>query len=128
MLGHQHLLQQCSQLDFTPGTACLDVGQHFLEVAYACGQGLHLAKPLMDHLQTLADQPKRIAQALLQGRLQLLIDGPTHLFQLAGIIGLNSRQAGLDRLAQLLKSLFIAVCQSFKLLRESIQLLPLQRR
>ena len=126
MLGSQNLIEQGFQLNLAPGPARLDVGQHLLQVADTGGQRLHLAESLVHQFQPLADQLERIAEALLQRRVQLLVDRLAHLFQLAGVIGLDCAEARLDRYAQLLEALFVALRQARQLLGKRFKLLPLQ--
>jgi hypothetical protein len=96
LVGRQQLFEQGRQLDFAPGAARLDIGQHALEVADTGRQRLHFTETAMDLLQAIADQLERFAQTLLQRRMQLLVDRPPHLFQLVGVVGLDGRQPPLD--------------------------------
>ena len=126
LLGSQNLIEQGFQLNLAPGPARLDVGQHLLQVADTGGQRLHLAESLVHQFQPLADQLERIAEALLQRRVQLLVHRLAHLFQLAGVVGLYRAEARFDRYAQLLEALFVALRQARQLLGKRFKLLPLQ--
>ena len=55
---------------------------------------MHLLQPLGDLLEALAE-------AGLQGGLQLLVDGGAHLIELGGVAGLQLGQLRLERLAHL---------------------------
>ena len=126
LLGGEHLVEQGLELDFAPGAARLDVGQHLLQVADAGGQRVHFAEALVHLFQPFAHELERVAEALLKCRVQLLVNRLAHLFELAGVVGLDCPEACFDRDAQLLEALFIALCQPRQLLGESLQLLALQ--
>ena len=96
----QHLLEHVAELVFPPGAAGLDIRQGALEVAHAIGQRLHLAQPLVDLLQPLGDLLERLAEARLQGLLQLFLDHLLHLLEAFVVLGLQCFQAFLHPLTQ----------------------------
>ena len=122
----QNLFQQAAQLDLTKGAACLDIDQYLFKITDPICQTLHLAQPLLNLLQPLANQLERIPQALLQRFVQLFINRGTHLLQLAGIILLNHQQAGLHGLTQLIHPAFVADSHGLELTSKNIQLILLQ--
>ncbi len=75
----QDLLDDGTKLHLAPRAARLDVGQNALKVTHTGGQGLHLAQPTMHLLQSLRDLLERLAQALLQCGVELLVHGLAHL-------------------------------------------------
>ena len=80
--GARISLEQRAQLDLGPGAARLDVGEHALEVADAGGQALHLPEALLHGLELVADQLERLAEALLECGLELLVHRLAHLLEL----------------------------------------------
>jgi hypothetical protein len=120
------LVEQRIELHLTPGATRLDVAQDALQVTDAGGQRLHLAKPAVHLLETIADQPERIAQPLLEGRVQLFVHGLADFLELSRVVALQQRQACLERQAQAFETLLVAVRQPRQLLREGFELLRLQ--
>ena len=96
LAGREDLLEQRAQLDLGPGAARLDVGEHALEVADAGGQGLHLPQPLLHRLELVADELERLAEALLERGLELLVDGGAHLLELLLVARLQLDDARVD--------------------------------
>ena len=88
----EDLLEQRAQLDLGPGAARLDVGEHALEVADAGREALHLPQPLLHRLELVADELERLAEALLERGLELLVDGDAHLLELLLVAGLELDQ------------------------------------
>src|SRR6185312_1464336 len=84
--GRQKLCEQRAELHLAPAAAHLDVRHHALEIADADGELLHLAETLVHLLEALRHQRERVAQALFQRRLQLLVDGGAHLLELGGVV------------------------------------------
>ncbi len=126
LLRRQHLREQRFKLHLAPGAAGLDVGQHLLEVAHADGQRLHLAEPLVDLLQPLADQPERLAQAFLQRALELLVHGLPHLVEAFGVVFLDGLEPGVDRIPQAFDLFLVGLGQLRQALGKRIQLALLQ--
>ncbi len=89
LFGTQHLLEQGSELHFTPRPAHFDVRQHLLEVADSLRKRLHFAQALVDLLEPFADEPERFAEALLEGSLELLIHRRSHLLELRRVVVLD---------------------------------------
>ncbi len=103
--------------------AGLDVGQDLLQVADAGRQRLHLAEPLVDLLQPVADQLEGLAEPALQRALELLVDRVAHLLELAGVVGLDLGQLRLDGRAQAVELLLVAFGQAPQLGRKAVHLL-----
>ena len=62
LLDCKNLVQEIPQLNFTPGSACLDVRQNLFEVADAGCQVLHLTQPFMHKLQLSLNELKGFPQ------------------------------------------------------------------
>ena len=102
LIRRQIIVQQHAELDFRPCAPRLDVGEDALEIADACCQLLHLAKPFMHMLELFADRVEGFSQPFFQRRLQFLVDGLHHLFELFAIVLAQHLKAGFNRLPQLL--------------------------
>ena len=59
----------------------------------------------MHLLEALGDEPERLAEALVERRLQLLVDGRAHLLELLGVVGAQHVEALLDGRAHGLEAL-----------------------
>ena len=95
-VGLGSMLEQTRQLGLAENAAGLDIAEQVLEVTHALRQGLHLAQAAMHLLEPLGHMGKAGVQPGLQGALQLLVDGGTHLLELAFIALLQQRQALLN--------------------------------
>jgi len=126
LVGGQQLVEKRVQLHLTPGATGLDVAQDALQVTDAGSQRLHLAKPAVHLLETIADQPERIPEPLLEGRVQLFVHSLADLVELPRVVALQQRQTSLERQAQAFEALLVAVRQPRQLLREGLELLRLQ--
>ena len=99
LVGHKHLFKQGRKLCLTENAPRLHIGQQMLEVTHTLRQGLHFAKTFMNLLEPVGHLFETLAQARLQGGLQLLIHGHAHFFQLGGVAGLQLGQLCLQRAA-----------------------------
>ena len=99
LVGHKHLFKQGRKLCLTKNTPRLHIGQQMLEVTHALRQGLHFAKTFMNLLEPVGYLFEALAQARLQGGLQLLIHGHAHFFELGGVAALQLGQLCLQRAA-----------------------------
>ncbi|EXI76401.1 MAG: hypothetical protein AW07_00348 [Candidatus Accumulibacter sp. SK-11] len=89
LLARQQLIEQRAELHLTPGATGLDVAQHAFQITDAGGQRLHLAEPAVHLLESIADQPERVSQSLLEGGMQLFIDGLADFLELARVVALQ---------------------------------------
>ena len=98
LVGRQHLLENAPELHFAPGSPCLDVAEHALQIADPLGQALHLAEAAMHFLQPLADLGEGLAEPLLKRALEFLVHRDPHLLELLLVAGLQLAQLrGLGR-------------------------------
>ena len=81
----------------------------------------------MDLFKTIADQLEGLAQALLECRVQFLVDRTPHVFQFAGVIGLDCGQPGFDGNFEMLKALVETQRNPAQFAGKGIQPLGLQR-
>ena len=105
LLRGEDLFEDGSQLDFTQNAAGLDAGEHLLQPAHIRRKALHLAEALVHLFELGVHGLEALGHPLLQGVLQLLIDGAADFIQLAGVLGLEGRHAVGQRLAQLFELL-----------------------
>ncbi len=103
----QHLREQCAELHFAPAAAALDVCQHAAQVADARRQCLHLAQALVHLLQPIRHLLERLAEPLVERRLELLVDGRPYLVQLLRIFAAQDVEPLLDGRAYRLEALFV---------------------
>ncbi|ABA49248.1 hypothetical protein BURPS1710b_2925 [Burkholderia pseudomallei 1710b] len=127
LIRRQHLLEQRLELHLTPGAARLHVRQHLLQVADARRERLHLAEPAVHLLEPVRHELERFAEALLERRVQLLVDGAAHLFELRRIVRLDFLQARLERRAHLADPAIVRLRQLRELLVERIAEMPERR-
>ena len=124
----QHLGEQRGELHLAPAAARLDVGQHALQVADAGGERLHLAQPLVHLLEAVGHLLERSAEALLQRRLQLFVDGGAHLVELFRVLVAQHVEALLDGRAHGFQALLVGARELGEALAEALHLLALPRR
>ena len=89
LLRREHLLEQGAELHLAEDAARLDVAQHAAERADVAGQLLHLADAAMHLLEPLGDLAEALAEALLERRVQLLVDGGADLLELLLVVCLD---------------------------------------
>ena len=82
----EHLLEQRSELNLAPTAACLHVGKDFLKIPDTNGEVLHLAESAVDLLKTIGNLLEGFPKALLQGPLELLVNGAAHLLEAEGVV------------------------------------------
>ena len=88
---------KAGELHLAEDAARLDVVQHAAERADVAGQLLHLADAAMHLLEPLGDLAEALAEALLERRVQLLVDGGADLLELLLVVGLDRAEPRLDR-------------------------------
>ena len=118
----EDLLEERAQLDLGPGAARLDVGEHALEVADAGREALHLPQPLLHRLELVADELERLAEALLERGLELLVDGDAHLLELLLVAGLELDEARVDGGAHAVQGLAVGVGHLAEPLGDAVEL------
>jgi len=127
LIGREDLVENGSELYFSPGAAGLDVAQHALQVPDAGSEALHFSETAVDLLQPFADLPERLSQPFLQGRVELFVHGCAHLVELPAVLVLQGFEAGIHGLAEPFKFLFVGFRQGVHLPGECVQLVLLQR-
>ena len=111
LIWREDLIEQRSELHFSPGAAGLDVGEDALEVAHAGRKALHFAQTLVDLLQAVADQLEGLPESRFERALEFFIHGLAHLLEPLLIVRANRLQLLPDlslqpasRLSQLFRS------------------------
>ena len=99
-------------MHFAEHASGFHIGQHPLQAAYVCCQLVHVAQALVHLRQHAGDIAEALGQAGFQRRVQLLVDGGTHLFELGGVVGLQGLQLLFKRAAQFAEALLVALGQT----------------
>ena len=81
----------------------------------------------MQLFESVRDQLEGFAKPLLQRRMQLLVDGLAHLFELCRVIRLDRRQSRFNRQPQSFDARIEALCQPGQVVPKGFKLLRLQR-
>ena len=108
---YQDLLEQILKLHLAPRAASLDVGQHFLQVADARGERLHLAEPAVDLLEPIGNLLERFAEAQFQRCVQLLVDRRPHLLELLCVVVTQQLKPLFEGRAHRVQTLLVALRQ-----------------
>ena len=73
----------------------------------------------------VADEPERIPEALLEGLVELLVDGQAHPFELL-LVALLQLLERASSVAGRGRGLLVRLCEALELQRHAVELLPLQ--
>ena len=116
LVGRKNVRQDCTQLHLAQNATRLDVAQHALEVAYAGGNGLHIAQALVHGLELVTHLLKRCRQAIVERTRELLVHRRAHLIELHVVVLADGAQLGIDRLAHLVQAVLDALAVGTELL------------
>jgi hypothetical protein len=126
LLRRQHFGQQRSELHLAPHAARLHVRQHTLQVADARRQRLHLTQTPVHLLQPVGHDLERFAEALLERRLEFLVDRRPHLLEFGRIVDAQCIQPLFDRDAHCVQALLVRQRELGQLFAETLKLPLLQ--
>ena len=125
LLAGEYLLQKRPELNLPPRPARPDVCENLLEIPHTGRERPHLTQAELDLFQPLADVPERLAKPLLQGILELLVDGLAHLFELSAVIRLYGSEFSLHAVTHPVELLPRRLLDRVQLGGERIELAPL---
>ncbi len=116
LLDREGLVEKRLELHFAEHAARLDIAEHAAERADVARQLLHLADAAVHLLEAGGDQGEALAEALLERRVQLLVDGRADLLELLLVVGLDRAEPRLDRRLHLRHPLVERIAREARLL------------
>ena len=114
LLG-QDLFEQRLKLGLTKNASRLHIGEDTLQIPHTFGQGLHVPKTLVDLVEPVCNLFETLRKPELQGGLQLLIHGLSHLIELGCVVELELLELMVQSGADLGHAFRIALTQRVNL-------------